>query len=305
MAWRLHLANQAIHHLDLIDGDPPIVAVWLRQDRVAFYHLETGVVVGEQTLEFPLDENRQSPVWRAWIAGLCAPNSARLPAIRTPGRTVYISEDGHLQLDFVGGAELYLYTNGTEVKLDTNGAERLEAVALDRLMGLSAALDQAGQLYIYQQHLRVGIFDVGLSAQEEARPMVAIERGGNAIYATDGRQVIMTDSTGKIMNQMRTHFPIRQMACSPHGRYLAFSDVDVGVIRVYSGKDLTLTHQRFAVDLVAEATQVQLLADMPPASVAAGSLGINAAGVLAFAMSGVVCVSELSHMDEVPRRVAP
>jgi hypothetical protein len=82
---------------------------------------------------------------------------------------------------------------------------------------------------------------------------------------------------------------------------LATSDAEAGVIRIYHGESLVPTHQKFAIDLVARATQVQLLADLPPLDTIARALTVHAKGVIAFAMSGVVCVTDVSQMDELPR----
>ena len=60
MAWRLHLTNQAIQRLDILDGDPPLLAVWTRRDRVAYYHLETGAQYSEQRLKIPDSDQRDS-----------------------------------------------------------------------------------------------------------------------------------------------------------------------------------------------------------------------------------------------------
>ena len=79
------------------------------------------------------------------------------------------------------------------------------------------------------------------------------------------------------------------------------SDGEAGVLRVYKANDLSLTHQRFAIDLVAEATQVQLLADLPPLDTGISGLTLDDSGNVAFVMAGVVCASDLTYMDEVPR----
>ncbi|WP_347259140.1 hypothetical protein, partial [Methylocaldum sp.] len=58
--------------------------------------------------------------------------------------------------------------------------------------------------------------------------------------------------------------------------------------------DLTPIRQRFAIELVAEAFQVQLLADMPPVQAALSALALADDGLLAFAMSGVICLTDIS-----------
>jgi hypothetical protein len=80
--------------------------------------------------------------------------------------------------------------------------------------------------------------------------------------------------------------------------------MESGVIRVYDGTTFTLCYQRFAIDLVANATQVQLMANLPSISAAATALTINNAGIIAFSMSGVACVTGLAHMSALPHSQA-
>jgi hypothetical protein len=185
--------------------------------------------------------------------------------------------------------------------MKTENIRQIVALSLDRFLGLSAALDQDGKLHVFQQHIHVGAFDVGLEPSAYIPPHVAITRGGSAIYVSDGQCIIRTDSSGVVHKRLDTYYNIRQMACSPDGRYVMVNDTDNGVIRVYDGEDLTLTHQRFAIDLVAQATQVQLLADLPPTFVAPTTLTCDDSGLVAFSMAGVICVSHISFMDELPR----
>jgi hypothetical protein len=301
MAWRLHLTNQAIQRLDILDGDPPLLAVWSRRDRIAYYDLETGAFQAEQKLDIPNPDNRQSDEWRLFVSDLSAPNGAKLPSLRIQKISAYFTDDGRMRLYNIGNAGLTLDSDDKEIALDLGGETEILAFALDRFLGLSAALTGDGKLRVFQQHISVGAFDLNLSIQDQVRPAVAISRGGGSIFVTDGQTIVLTDSSGQVHKQLTTHYLIRYMDCSPDGSYLATSDADTGVIRIYNGSDLTFTHQRFAIDLVAQATQVQLIADLPPSLVGLSALTINNDGILAFAMSGVICITDFSHMDELPR----
>lgn len=302
MTWRLHLTNQAVQRLDILEGDPALLAAWSRRDRVAYYDLETGTPRGEVSLDFPAETDRSSEAWTAFAAELKAPNDAYLPVVRGPRFTVYITDDGRMRLYDDGDAALSLAEAGEdEIKLDMDGASGIAALALDRFLGLSAALDRDGKLHLFQQHIRVGAFDLDMKLEPDLRPALAISRGGGAIYVTEGRHIILTDSSGSVRKRIAAHYFVRQMTCSPDGRYLITGDMETGVIRVYDGAELIPTHQRFAIDLLAEATQIQLLADLPPPSVALSALTINNKGQLAFSLAGVICVADLSQMDELPR----
>ena len=151
-------------------------------------------------------------------------------------------------------------------------------------------LDDNLQLHIYQQNIRVGAFDIGLERDADLRANVIVSRGGSAIYATDGRQIVYVDTGGNVQKRLKTHYYIGQMTASPTGGMVLTSDMESGVLRSYKGDKLILTHQKFAIDLIAESNQVQLMADLPPMGTAISAMTAYSKGIFAFAMSGVVCV---------------
>lgn len=301
MAWRLHLTNQAIYQLDILTGPPTLLAVWTRRDRVAFYAIETGTLIAERNLDFPTTADRRSDEWQEFVAGLIAPNRSYLPTIAMPELTIYLSDDGRMRLYETGDTNLYMDAEGKEVKLHVSDAAPFVAVTMDRFLGVTAALDERGKLHVYQQNIRVGNFDLGLKFSPDLPPSLAIARGGGSIFASNGRQIVLTNSSGKIRKEFEAHYFIGRMDCSPNGRLLVTSDMETGVLRLYNGIDLLPMRQRFAIDLLVEAVQVQLLADMPPIQVALSTLALADDGLLAFAMSGVVCLTDITTMDELPR----
>lgn len=301
MAWRLHLTNQAIQRLDILTGPPTLLAAWTRRDRVAFYEIDTGTLIGECSLSFPQTRDRRSDEWQGFVAGLAAPNRSYLPVIALPDITIHLSDDGRMRLYDTGETDLYMDAEGREVKLHVSDAAPFVVVTLDRFLGVSAALDEKGKLHIYQQNIRVGNFDLGLTFSPDLPPGLAISRGGGSIFATNGERIILTNTSGKIRKELNTHYYVGRVVCSPNGRLLVTSDLETGVLRLYNGIDLTPIRQRFAIELVAEAFQVQLLADMPPVQAALSALALADDGLLAFAMSGVICLTDISAMDELPR----
>lgn len=301
MAWRIHLTNQAVQHLDMIGGREPLLAAWSRRDRVAFYDLRSGALVEERTLSPPPAADRRAEAWQAFVAGLVSPNGAYLPSVALPNLTLYLTDDGRMRLYYTSDDRLFIDNSEQEITLDMAGATAFVALALDGFLGHTAALDRSGRLHVFQQQIRMGDFDLGLHIEADLTPAVAISRGGGSIFASDGQCVVLTDSSGRARKRMDTHYTIGQLACSPDGRYLALCDEETGVIRVYDGEDLSAGYQRFAIDLVADAVQVQLLAEMPPPLVALKALTIDNNGTLAFAMSGVICVTDLGQMDRLPR----
>jgi hypothetical protein len=300
MAWRLHLSNQAIQRVDILAGNPPLAAAWMGRDRAVFLDLETGTQIGEALFKVSAGEPRQSAKWLEFISKLTAPNGVALPVVRADGTTIHTTEDGRMHLYEVGGEELYLETDGKEVKLETGEADLL-AVGLDRFLGLVAALDEQYRLVIYQQHIRVGQFDTGLQVHDEAQPGVAVSNGGSAIFASNGQEIVLMDSGGRVRKRLSAHYPVGRISCSPNGKLLITTDAETGVLRAYNGADFTPTHQRYAMDLLQDATQIQLIADLPPASASVGTLSVDNQGILAFAISGVVCVTAVEKMIALPR----
>ncbi|MEZ4669102.1 MAG: hypothetical protein R3E39_14440 [Anaerolineae bacterium] len=297
MSWRIHLTNQAIQTLHILPGKPPLLMAWTQRDRATYFDLESGVEVGEHQ---HTAVSRQSDKWAAFIASLVAPNSAFLPYVRTAQSTMFTTNDGKLRLYWMADDELLLELDGKEVKLELKTKVNLVALGLDRILGVIAALDSKGKLHIAQQHITVGAFDMKLKFDTDSQPSLAVANGGSAIYVSDGQEIILADNSGKVKKRQPVHYFIGRMVCSPDGKRLVTSDPETGVIRVYDD-DLLPTHQRHALDLLQDAAQLQLIADLPPFNAAPGSIVIDDKGHLAFNISGVVCLTDLKEMDALPR----
>ena len=82
------------------------------------------------------------------------------------------------------------------------------------------------------------------------------------------------------------------------------ADIDDDLVRVYR-EGLRPTHQKHAIDLMANARQVQLLASLPGRKAGLGALEIADDGTLAFALGGVICVTHIKALDELPGPAAP
>jgi len=298
MAWRVHLTNQAIQNLQILPGKQTLLAAWTQRDRATYFDLETGIEIGEHQHKAV---SRQSDKWAEFIASLIAPNGAYLPFVRTAQATLYTTNDGKLRLYWMTGDELLLELDGKEIKLELKAKANLVALGLDRLMGAIAALDAKGKLHIFQQSISVGSFDLKLNVDEDAQFSLAIANGGSAIFVSDGREIVLTDTSGKVKKRQSVHYFIGRMVCSPDGKRIVTSDPETGVIRVYTGDELQPTHQRHALDLLQDAAQLQLIADLPPFNAAPGSLAIDDKGSIAFNISGVVCAATLKQLAALPR----
>lgn len=301
MTWQTLLPNRIIRRLDILPGKPPLLAVWTRADQISYYDLRDGVAQGEITLKTPETENRDDDAWQAFVTTLKAPNNAYLPLVRSGDITLYSSADGRVRLYHTGNADLYLEEEGQEAQLDAGGASSFNAMAFDPQLGVSVALDEVAKLHIYQQNIPVGTFETGLKLQSELQPSLAISHSGGAIFVCDGQKLVLMDNGGKVLKSLDTHYYVGLLACSPNGNRLAVSDLESGVIRIYSGSELIPMQQRFAADLLERAQMENGQEISIPDGTALSALSINNQGVLAFAVSGYVCVSETGYMDALPR----
>jgi len=302
MAWRIHLSDRTIRRLDILSGKPTLLAAWTQTNRVTFLDLQTGSQQGDRTVEEVKTEDRRSPVWQAFIQTLTAPNGVYLPLVRAPQAAIALTADGQMRLYQISPADLFLEVGGKESRLEVADKTTFLTVALDRSLGLLAALDSTAKLHIYQQHIRVGIFETGLKIDEEFRPILAISQDGTSLFLTDGRRIVLMDSGGRVRKRLDVHYRLGAINCSPDGHRFVASDLDDNVLRIYDG-DLLPTHQRYAVDLLTEAKKSQLLASSELTSAALGPIAINNKGVLAFALSGTVCVTSLARLKAYPKAI--
>jgi hypothetical protein len=302
MAWRIHLSNQSIQNIYFLAGKPAALAVWTRRDKVSFFETSAGTLLGEHNLSEVPKVPRSSETWQTYLGKLRgADPQYYLPYARLRNLEVFSTDDGKLRIYRQQDERLFIETEGEEEALSLVGGERLVAMDLDGALGVFVGLDENLRLHIYQQNIRVGAFDVGLKNEGDLRAQVCISRGGDIIYASDGQRLVAVDTGGNRKKKIETHYFIGRLACSPAGGMVLTSDIESGVLRAYKGENLILTHQKFAIDLVAAATQVQLLADLPPTGTAVSAIAAHTKGILAFAMGGVVVLSDVSMLDEVPR----
>lgn len=299
--WWLHHSSSTIQHLDILPGTPALLAVWSRPNRVDYYALESGVpsVNGDtaahaKTFDAPLDPDRAALTWQPFLETLNAPNGAALPRLETPNISVYTTLDRKTRLYREPSGALYRVTNGNETKLDLPADVQALALALDS--GKVAALDSAGMLYL----------DSGTPIQIDLHPtpggalLLVLSHAGDAVFASDGRRLVAVDSGGRVLSSAELPYQIGMLACSPDGQSVVAADIDTGVLRVFEGRTLKQTHQRWAIDLIASAECLQLIADFPPVTASLSALAIGENQRLAFAMSGVVCVTHVESMARIP-----
>ncbi|MCU0512621.1 MAG: hypothetical protein MUE40_08610 [Anaerolineae bacterium] len=305
-AWRVHLTNRAIMQCSLIESGPPaLLAVWAHRRQVHYYDVATGAFCGENTCDEAPAAEFHSDTWQRYVDSLVALDGrTHLPLLTTPRVEIRASADGRLRLYHrVPESRLFLELDGRvqRLPLALAPAERLAAVAFDAALGTVAALDDTGRLHLFQQDIAIGTASIGLRPRRDAPLLLALTRGGEQVFASDGQRLISTDSGGRVQHTLETHYSIARLACAPDGALLATADIDSGVIRVYAGPTLLPTHQKIAWDLLANATRLQLFAELPPPETAPGQLLVAGGGRLIFTLGGVLCATHLNAMDDLPQ----
>lgn len=302
MAWRVHLTDDVIYRIDILSGTPDVLVAWLNGARAAFFDVNTGASLGTLAIPTPDDQlaDRDSPEWLAYLSNLTAPNGVKLPVVRLPNLTIHTTHSGHQRL-YEDGHGLWVQLNGApEIPL-LNDTMPLVSIAADRQVALIAVLDEKGMLTIYQRNYLVGRFDIGLKPQWGILPELVLADNGAAIFASDGEHLIRVTNAGRVQQVRPMPYGIGKIACSPNGIYSATTDPETGIIRIYTSATLIFSHQKFAIDLYADAKAVQLLADIATPRVAVSALALDNKGILAFAMDGIITVSHLRAMHDISR----
>ncbi len=295
MAWRLHLTDRTVRRIDVLTGKPNMLAAWTSTDRVYFMELQNGGKLTELQIHPP--KTRATAMWGVFLKTLHAPNGVFLPMARTPQATIYQLADGKQRLYRVTDAELLLEVDGVETQLATED-HQFVAVALDAT--LVVGLDRRGALHYYRQTVHTASVDTQLHLTDEMQSHIAIIEGGTGVFVSDGEQILLFDGDGRLVRRVATGYTLGALGCSPDGSYLATGDLDSNMIRVYDGRRLTPTHQRFAVELLADAKKTQSISSTLAANTAVGTLAITNKGVLVFAMSGMLCATNLTRMIAMP-----
>lgn len=299
--WQLHFSTQPVAALELVPGDSLQVAVWDRKRNVYFYDQRTGMPLGQRELVW-----QDAPVapgsaeWDDFVAGLRAPNGGFLPTVHLSGMTIHTSRDGHLRLVHFSDGRLELEVDGRNIALDREQDGRFLAVGLDRALGLIGAITEQGRLCLFQQHVRVGSFWPGFTLGVDSRLSVLVPDALGRLVISNGERMMVVDAGGQVQRELSLHFTAGPMAVSPNGQFIALADADDNVIRIYDA-DLNPTHQRHAIDLIAQARQVQLLASSPGRRASVAALDVSDDGAVVFALGGVVCATRLAALNVLPQ----
>jgi len=295
--WRLHLASFPIRNLHILEGSPAQLAVRDTRHKIRFYDLNTGGHYGDLEIDLDLLDNDIPEERREGLAALAAPNGARLPFVDFNTSRLYVSLDGDLRVIHDLNAGLTLEVGEEIIPLEMRGSRTaVRLAALDRELGTIAALTEDNVLHIFQQQMHINRIEMG-NAQILR---IFAPAGGGHILIVESDQLKLIDMTGKVQRSHELHYVQGVAALSQDGSHLVIADADHQLMRLYN-RDLIPIRQQHAIDLLSEAAALQLFEETPSLEAPLVAVDVTNTGVLAFGMAGVLCVSHVDAMTELPQ----
>ncbi|MBK9121999.1 MAG: hypothetical protein IPM16_02610 [Chloroflexi bacterium] len=289
--WRVHLANSAIVHVDLVPGNPELVVAWAQDGMAAVYDLERGNVYG--TANFALPDGHAER-W-TYLQGFRLPHVARWSHACKP--PVHVWSIGKHAIIHTGDASFMLYTGPDERPKTLTFDIEPDAFAVDAAAQIVAVLDSKGALLIGKIGGAIKTIKPGLQPADDLHLLLQMSPRTHRLVASDGTRLVVMDG-GKVSSRRDLHYACSSLALSPDGTRLMTYDADSGVLRMYDPDGLKLTHQRFAIDVLSASDERQLVgfAELPPVNAALSALGLDDNGRFAFAVFGQVCGAHISHL---------
>lgn len=300
--WRVHLANSAIVHVDLVPGNPQLVVAWAQDGMAAIYDIEHGNPYGTATFELPTGHAER---W-TYLQAFKLPHVARWSHACKP--PVHVWSAAKHAIVYAGDATFLLYTGADERPATLTFDVEPDAFAVDPAAQIVAVLDSKGTLLIGKVGGAIKTIKLGLQPADDLHLLLQISPRTHRLVASDGARLVVLDA-GKVSSRRDLHYACSSLALSPDGARLMTYDADSGVLRMYDPDGLKLTHQRFAIDVLSASDERQLIgfAELPPVNAALSALALDDNGRFAFAVFGQVCGAHLSHLTptDAPPVVAP
>ncbi|GIK29626.1 MAG: hypothetical protein J5J04_01460 [Anaerolineae bacterium] len=300
--WRVHLANSAIVHVDLVPGNPELVAAWALDGVAAVYDLERGNAYGAATFTLPAGHAER---W-AYLQAFKLPHVARWShACNLP---VHVWSSAKHAVIYTGDATFTLCAGPDDRPKTLTFDVVPDAFAVDAAAQIVVALDSKGALLIGKIGGVIKTLKPGLQPTHDLRLLLQMSPRTHRLVASDGTRLVVIDG-GKVSSRRDLHYACSSLALSPDGTRLMTYDADSGVLRMYDPDGLKLTHQRFAIDVLSASDERQLVgfAELPPVNAALSALALDDNGRFAFAVFGQVCGAHISHLTatETPPTVTP
>jgi len=300
MNWRLHLSDSPIHTLHLLSSDSSVMlAIWLKASELAFYAAENGALLDVRNVSYPVNLSPTSDGWPVFVDSLRAPNGIYLPVINTGLWKIYTSHDGRLRVYQGHDHLLILDADGWQSFLERDGEAEVVAVGLDRELGTIGALSADGLLHIYQQHIYLGAYPVSLTSGTTP-PLLLLPDALGCVILIDAESIQVVDTAGQVLRHVMLSAPLSAAACSPDGSRMVILDRGTAILRIFDSQ-LNLIRQQSALDLMENATQLQLLAGLPGPDISSSSVDITNDGLVAFALDGAVCLIHTTEIATAPR----
>lgn len=293
MNWHLRLSEGPLPAVQLVNGDPPLVAVWLTPDSVYFYAEEDGVYYGGLDLSNPPDDLR-SETWRDYLEGLRAANGAYLASVNLEHTFVLTSNDGRLHVYQRDYHQLILDVDGEQTVLEQNSDAGLISIGLDRELGTIGALSDDNHLKIYQQQFYLGAYPL----ESTAKKLFVPDESGTVVLIGE-QKIQIADTAGQIQQSAEASGPIGAAACAPDGSRIVSAEQDV--LKVYNAR-LQLLRQGSALDLLERSIALELLPEnnvFLPSSPEA--IAVSNTGKLAFALGGFLCCTSIDQLSRLPQ----
>ncbi len=298
VGWLLELETGAVRDICLVAGDPPLIALHVADDALAFFALHTGAFYGWGSLPRPDARDPLDSLSVALLDALRAPNGAILPRVRLGAMTVLSAYDGRLHVIQSGEGTVTLVIDGERIDLLRDHAADVLAVDLDREMGTVGALAGDGVLHVFQQHVAVGSYAVGV-ARDGCRPTICLPDAAGVIVIgdTDGTRIF--DTAGRMLAQANCPAGFCGAAVAPAGQWVIRYGGGHSAIRAYDAH-LTAMRQGTGDDLRAASHSVQLFRVEAAAGEEIGALAVADEGVLAFVQGKTLCCASLSALASLP-----
>ncbi|MFZ4827330.1 MAG: hypothetical protein ACOYLB_08235 [Phototrophicaceae bacterium] len=298
MSWRIHINDRTIHKLQIISKDNErILLVWY-QNAIGCYDVEKGVLYDtRRPISSP--EPSAGEEWETYLDSLRAPNGLPLPYVRTKNALLYLTMDGN-QTVVDDGFGLQVLAKKTLHHFSQIDTEML-TMSVDYKSGIIAVLGENTHLYLYRETTLLGEYALPIPLKQGILPDVFMSEHAQQVFICDGNHLLVYNRAGALRIHHTFSYTVGKIACSPNGEMLIASDAHNGVLRVYvGGQQFRFSYQKFAVDLYAKARQLQLLVSAPTPLTAVNGLTIEDDGTFAFSMGGVVVMTHIDYMDEIP-----
>ncbi len=302
MSWRLELSDLTCLSIQILEGAPPLVAIWTSSQEVLFYSVENGAFYGQLSVVRPVtthsDGLPNDAAWRSFLETLRGPNHVYLSPVRTEYEQLLCSYDGRFRVYDDDAAALILEVDHHRTLLPLESKTPKIAIGLDRELGTLGVLTADHRVHVYQQHVYMQTFPLELSSR--VPPLFHVLDAGTGLVVADDTRIQSLDMMGRTLYSQATASLISAAACSPGGNWIVLAETNSGIVRIYD-EQLTPTYQDSAADLLSQATPVQLWASSLPADTAPHNLDITDDGTLVFVLDNTICRVYIEELTPLPR----